>query len=50
MDKKEKMAANLQKNLPATKNRPIKIDKDIKDENISNHMKILVSIWEVIKI
>jgi len=32
MDKKEKMAANLQKNLPATKNRPIKIDKDIKDD------------------
>ena len=31
MDKKEKMAANLQKNLPSVKNRPIKIDKDIKD-------------------
>ena len=32
MDKKEKMAANLQKNLPSVKNRPIKIDKDIKDD------------------
>ena len=26
------MAANLQKNLPSVKNRPIKIDKDIKDD------------------
>ena len=26
MDKKEKMAANLQKNLPSVKNRPIKIE------------------------
>ena len=31
IDKKEKMTANLEKNLPA-KNRTIKIDKDIKDD------------------
>jgi len=32
MDKKEKMTASLEKNLPAVNNRPIKIDKDIKDD------------------
>ena len=33
MDKKEKMTASLEKNLPTVKsNRPIKIDKDIKDD------------------
>src|SRR5210317_275685 len=33
MDKKEKMMANLDKNLPEVKqNRPIKIDKDVKDD------------------
>jgi len=33
MDKKEKMTASLEKNLPAVKNnRPIKLDKDIKDD------------------
>ena len=33
MDKKQKMTANLEKNLPAIANdRPIKLDKDIKDD------------------
>ena len=33
MDKREKMAASLEKNLPVVeKNRPVKIDKDIKDD------------------
>ena len=33
MDKREKMAASLEKNLPTVeKNRPVKIDKDIKDD------------------
>jgi len=33
MDKKEKMLASLEKNLPEIKqNRPIKIDKDVKDD------------------
>ena len=33
MDKKDKMVKSLEKNLPAVKNnRPIKIDKDIKDD------------------
>ena len=33
MDKKEKMLASLEKNLPEVKqNRPIKIDKDVKDD------------------
>src|SRR6056300_1538141 len=33
MDKKEKMMANLDKNLPEVKqNRPIKIDRDVKDD------------------
>lgn len=33
MDKREKMTANLEKNLPVVeKNRPVKIDKDIKDD------------------
>ena len=32
MDKKEKMLASLEKNLPEIKqNRPIKIDKDVKN-------------------
>jgi len=33
MDKKEKMVQSLEKNLPTVKNnRPIKIDKDVKDD------------------
>ena len=33
MEKKEKMMANLNKNLPTVKqNRPIQIDKDVKDD------------------
>lgn len=33
MDKREKMTASLEKNLPTVeKNRPLKIDKDIKDD------------------
>ena len=32
MDKKEKMTVSLEKNLPSVNNRPIKIDKDIKDD------------------
>ena len=33
MDKKDKMVKSLEKNLPTVKNnRPIKIDKDIKDD------------------
>ena len=33
MDKKDKMVKNLEKNLPTIKNnRPIKIDKDVKDD------------------
>jgi hypothetical protein len=33
MEKKEKMMANLEKNLPTVKqNRPIQIDKDVKDD------------------
>ena len=33
MDKREKMTASLEKNLPTVeKNRPVKIDKDIKDD------------------
>ena len=33
MEKREKMAASLEKNLPTVeKNRPVKIDKDIKDD------------------
>ena len=33
MDKKDKMVKSLEKNLPAVKNnRPIKIDKDVKDD------------------
>lgn len=33
MDKKEKMVKSLEKNLPTVKNnRPIKIDKDVKDD------------------
>ena len=33
MDKKDKMVQNLEKNLPTVKNnRPIKIDKDVKDD------------------
>ena len=33
MDKKEKIAASLEKNLPVVKNdRLIKIDKDVKDD------------------
>ena len=33
MDKKEKMTASLEKNLPTIeKDRPVKIDKDIKDD------------------
>lgn len=33
MEKKEKMMASLEKNLPAVKqNRPIQIDKDVKDD------------------
>jgi len=33
MDKKEKMLASLEKNLPSVeKNRPINIDKDVKDD------------------
>lgn len=33
MDKREKMTASLEKNLPVVeKNRPLKIDKDIKDD------------------
>jgi len=33
MDKKQKMTANLEKNLPTiTNDRPIKLDKDVKDD------------------
>ena len=33
MEKKEKMMAKLEKNLPEIKqNRPIKIDRDVKDD------------------
>lgn len=32
MEKKEKMLASLEKNLPAKQNRPIELDKDIKDD------------------
>ena len=39
MDKKDKLTASLAKNLPTIKqDRPVQIDKDIKD-NIPNHLK-----------